>query len=301
MINRITITNYLGDSLELDLRRPELSGFAVKSIDGLGPAGATINVTDIVTDDGGSFNSARLNKRNIVFKIVFRENGYESIEDLRQKSYKYFPEKRNLTLLIETENRIVRVDGYTEHNDPTIFSKEAGTTISIICPDPHLYSTGKNGVIETVFYGVQAAFEFPFENNSIEEPLLEFGIIKNQTENVITYKGDSEIGITISIHAIGEAGNITIYNTGTRESMKIDTSKLETLTGASIIAGDTITICTSVTLLRNGVETNILNCLSKGSKWFTLARGDNIFAYKAESGSTNLQFSIKNQIIYDGV
>lgn len=306
MINSVTVTNYLGDSIKLELARPELSGFAIKSFEGLGPAKATINTTEVSTNDGALFNSARLNAKDMILKLVF-DDSMESIEDIRQKSYKYFPMKTNVTFLIETDNRTVSIVGYIEDNEPTIFDKKnEGTTISIICPDPYFYSAGKNGVNETVFYGVQASFEFPFENNSLIEPLLEFGIIMNQTENVITYKGDSKIGIKILIHAIGEAKNITIYNTGTRERMHIDTERLKALTGEGIIAGDTITINTmkgqkGITLLRNGQVTNILNCLNRGCNWFTLAKGDNIFAYTAESGSSNLQFRIENQIIYDGV
>ena len=74
---------------------------------------------------------------------------------------------------------------------------------------------------------------------------------------MVAYNGDAEIGVTITIHAIGEVSNITIYNTGTREVMRIDTDKLEKFTGSGIIAGDEIIICTvkgnkSITLLRNG-------------------------------------------------
>lgn len=52
---------------------------------------------------------------------------------------------------------------------------------------------------------------------------------------------------------------------------------------------------------RNGKTTNILNCLDKNADWFQLAKGDNIFAYTAEYGSTNLQFKIENRIVYEGV
>lgn len=306
MIKSVTITNYLGDSIKLVLRRPEESGFLIKSIGGLGPAGANINTTEVSTDDGGIFNSARLKQRNITMSLLFVETDFETIEDIRQKTYKYFPEKKNLTFLIETDNRILKTTGYVESNEPNIFSDKEGCSISIICPDPRLYSAGEDGITDTIFYGIEATFEFPFENNSLTEPLLEFGIIKHQTENVITYTGDSEIGITITIHAIGEATNIKIYNTGTREQMALDTAKLEELTGYGIIAGDTITINTrkrykSIKLLRNGIETNILNCLTKGSDWFSLTKGDNIFAYTAETGSSNLQFRISNMIVYDGV
>lgn len=304
MIKTITVTNYLGDSLVLNLARPEESGFVVKSVTGLGPGTANINTTEVSTNDGGLYNSSRLSTRNIVITLGFLWK--DSIEDVRQKSYKYFPIKKKLTLLIETDNRQAEIEGYVETNDPNIFSKEEGADISIICPNPFFYSSGADGSNTTVFYGIDPMFEFPFSNESLYDALLEMGSIQNQHEKVVTYNGDAEIGVTITIHAIGEASNITIYNTGTREIMKIDTEKLSALTGSGIIAGDDIVICTvkgnkSIKLLRSGKTTNILNCLDKNTDWFQLAKGDNIFAYTAQSGSSNLQFKIDNRVIYEGV
>ena len=307
MIKSFTVINYLGDSIKLELGRPEKSGFLIKSVLGLGPSKANINTTEVSTNDGSLFNSARLNQRNIVFDFIFVDSvNRENVEAVRQKSYKYFPLKKNLDLLIETDNRIVKTTGYVESNEPNIFSSQEGSQISIICPDPHFYSAGPDGNNTTVFYGVESVFEFPFSNESLTDPLIVFGNIQNKTENVITYKGDSEIGITIQIHAIGGAGSITLYNTGTRESMRIDTVKLEALTGSGIVAGDDIIIKTqkgdkSITLIRGGKTTNILNCLDKRSDWFSLAKGDNIFAFTAESGTTNLQLWIDNKVIYEGV
>ena len=304
MIKSITVTNYLGDSIKLDLARPEESGFVVTSVTGLGSGKANINMTEIATNDGGLFNSSRLPSRNIVISLKYL--WHDSIEDVRQLSYKYFPIKKKLTLLIETDNRQAEIDGYTETNEPTIFSKDEGSDISIVCPNPFFYSAGKDGINTTIFYGVEPLFEFPFSNESLYECLLEMGRIQNQTEKTIVYSGDAEIGVTIAIHAIGEARNITIYNTGTREIMRIDTDKLKAFTGSGIIPGDEIIICTvkgqkSITLLRNGKTTNILNCLDKNADWFQLAKGDNIFAYTVEEGRANLQFRIENRIVYEGV
>lgn len=304
MIKTVTVTNYLGDSIELDLRRPEQSGFLIKSISGLGPSKANINTTEVSTNDGSLFNSARLNQRNIVFELIFVETTKrENIEDVRQKSYKFFPMKKNVNLQFETDNRTVKTIGYVEANEPNIFSSQEGAQISIICPDPYFYSDDNN---ITVFYGIESEFEFPFSNESLTIPLIVFGNIQNKTENVITYRGDSEIGITIQIHAIGEAGSITIYNAGTRERIGLDSIKLETLTGSGVVAGDDIIINTrkgdkGLTLIRGGKTINILNCLEKGSDWFSLTKGDNIFAFTAESGATNLQFWIEHKVIYEGV
>lgn len=307
MIYSLAVTNFLGDRIRLELGKPENTGFLIKSITGLGPVKANVNTTEVATNDGSMFNSARLSQRNIVIQMVFVNSIYgEDIEEIRQKSYKYFPIKKNVELVIETDNRYVRTTGYIESNEPEIFSKQEGTQISIICPDPYFYSASEDGDNVTDFYSMDPMFEFPFSNESLTEPLLVFGEIQIKTEGVITYTGDSEIGVMIYIHAIGPAEHINIYNTETREVMTIDTVKLEKLTGRGLIAGDDIIINTlkgekSIILVRSGVSYNILNCLDKNTDWFTLVKGDNIFAFTADSGVTNLQFRIENKVIYEGV
>ena len=304
MIKSVTITNHLDESIKLDLFNPEESGFIIKSIEGLGPVKANINFKELATNDGSIDNSARLSSRNIVMSLQFMES--PTIEETRLKSYKYFPIKRNIKFLIETDSRICETIGRVETNVPTIFSNAEGCQISILCPNPYFYSAGENGTNQTIFYGTEPLFEFPFSNESLTEDLIEFGSIENRTEGTIYYDGDAEIGITIQIHAVGEAEGLVIYNTKTREIMRINDDKLKSLMGSGIQAGDEITITTSrgekgIYMLRSGVTTNILNSLEKPIKWFQLLKGDNTFAYTASAGLTNLQFRIENKVIYEGV
>ena len=304
MIKSVTITNHLDESIKLDLFNPEESGFIIKNIEGLGPVKANINFKELATNDGSIDNSARISSRNIVMSLQFMES--PTIEETRLKSYKYFPIKRNIKFLIETDNRICETIGRVETNVPTIFSNAEGCQISILCSNPYFYSAGENGTNQTIFYGTEPLFEFPFSNESLTEDLIEFGSIENRTEGTIYYDGDAEIGITIQIHAVGEAEGLVIYNTKTREIMRINDDKLKSLMGSGIQAGDEITITTSrgekgIYMLRNGVTTNILNSLEKPIKWFQLSKGDNTFAYTASAGLTNLQFRIENKVIYEGV
>lgn len=304
MIKSVTITNHLDESIKLDLFNPEESGFIIKSIEGLGPVKANINFKELATNDGSIDNSARLSSRNIVMSLQFMES--PTIEETRLKSYKYFPIKRNIKFLIETDSRICETIGRVETNVPTIFSNAEGCQISILCSNPYFYSAGENGTNQTIFYGTEPLFEFPFSNESLTEDLIEFGSIENRTEGTIYYDGDAEIGITIQIHAVGEAEGLVIYNTKTREIMRINDDKLKSLMGSGIQAGDEITITTSrgekgIYMLRSGVTTNILNSLEKPIKWFQLSKGDNTFAYTASAGLTNLQFRIENKVIYEGV
>ena len=302
MIKSITVTNYLGDSIKLELTNPESSGFIVKSVTGLGPGSATINTSEISTTDGSIINSARIPSRNIVLSLLLMFK--DTVEDVRHLSYKYFPIKKKLTLEVETDSRKAKIDGYVESNDPNIFSSEEGSDISIICPDPFFYDSSTKQTVS--FSSVEPAFEFPFSNESLTEPLLEFSKIIEDLDRVIFYEGDYEVGVTISVQALGEATDISFYNVDTQESMTIYTDVIEAITGAGITDKDEIVICTvrgrkSAKLIREGTATDILNAVDKDSDWFQLQRGDNRFAYTAETGRANLRVTIENDIIYEGV
>lgn len=304
MIKSITVYNHLDESIQLELAFPEKSGFAIQQISGLGPVKATINTADFSTMDGSIYNSARISARNIVMTLIFLDN--PNVETMRQLSYKYFPIKKRIKLVIETDNRLAEIYGYVESNEPVIFSQRETTQISIICPNPYFYSSGLEGEQLTIFSGFEKRFQFPWSNESVTEKLIETGVIlKNQTQTVY-YQGDGDVGINIEMVAMGSIGNITIANLTTGEVMKLDSAKLESLTGSAIVLGDELYISTikgqkSIILLRNGEYINILNCLDKDVSWFQLVKGDNVFHFDADEGVANLVFRIKNKIIYEGV
>lgn len=301
MIKSIKITNHLGESIIIELRDPEKSGFAIRNIDGLGPTKANVNMIELATYDGALDGSARLESRNIVISLVFLEN--PTIEDTRLLSYKFFPIKRNIHFLIETDNRICETIGRVESNEPSIFSQMEGATISLLCPDPYFYS---NQINKTLLYGVDPLFEFPFSNESLTKPLLEMGRIKNYTEETIWYDGDGEVGITIKMDFTGPVRGITFYNSKTREFIRINDERLVALIGEGFHSGDSITISTSkgekgIILLRDGEEINILNSLDRPMNWFHLEKGENIFAYTVKEGLIFTTCTIENKIAYEGV
>lgn len=303
MIKSVTVTNNRGESLKLELTKPKESGFWIISIDGLGPVQANINTTEIVTYDGSIFNTARGTERNITMQLVF--DGID-IEERRHETYRYFPIKQMVTLRIETDHRICEIDGYVESNSPTIFSSLESTDISIICPSAWFRDASEEGNRAIHYFGIEPLFEFPFSNESLSDKLIEFGNIRQSFEEIIEYEGEVETGFTIDIHAVGDIGDVTIYNSDTRESMTIYSDKLQSLTGSKLKAGDDIIICTvkgqkSARLLRDAKYTNVLNCLGRDVDWFQLSQGENKFAYTTSEGSENLQLSINVQNLFQGV
>lgn len=309
MIKSVTVTNPAGESLKIELGNPAKSGFLVLGIDGIGPSRADINVSDIATTDGSYFTSARIGARNIVLNLKLL--GMPTIEDTRQLSYLFFPVKKPITLLFETDNRECKIEGYVESNEVNIFSSQETIQVSVICPDPYFYSTSLNSA---KFALSEPNFEFPFENQSVTDHLLEVGIMSYNTEKHIFYPGDADIGMLLTIHTTGQSTStttrkITIYNVLTDEKMIINTGLIETITGEPFGNMDKpaeLIISTRrgrkyIQLLRDGVYTNVFGCIDKDSDWLTLTKGDNILAYTADSQISDLTFTIKSYVAYLGV
>lgn len=302
MIKSITVINPKGESLELDLFHPERSGLIVKSITGLGPPKANINSTDLATADGALYSSARASTRNIVFNLQFMFA--PTIEDVRQKTYKYFPLKKEVTIRVETDNRSLETSGYVESNTPDIFSKEEGAQISILCLDPFFYDPIPS---VTQFATVTPVFEFPWSNESLTSNLIEFGQMNLDTRSILEYRGDVDTGVVITIHSLGKVtGPISIYNVETHESIVIDLDRIKTLIGREYANGDDIIISTVsgnkyVQVLHDGVYTNAIAAIERHSDWFQISVGNNIFNFTVRDGISNIAMSFSYRNAYGGI
>ena len=166
MIKTVTVTNYLGESLTLELSNPFDIGINVRSIEGIGPPKGNVNYTEIASGDGGQFNSARASIRNITMQLGLMP--VPTVEESRHRVYKYFPLDQQVTLRFETDKRLCEITGWVEECEPDIFSDDETIDISIVCPDPYFYSVDSQlGTIN--FSGVVDEFEFPFENSPDNE------------------------------------------------------------------------------------------------------------------------------------
>ena len=166
MIKTVTVTNYLGESLTLELSNPFDIGINVRSIEGIGPPKGNVNYTEIASGDGGQFNSARASIRNITMQLGLMP--VPTVEEARHRVYKYFPLDQQVTLRFETDKRLCEITGWVEECEPDIFSDDETIDISIVCPDPYFYSVDSQlGTVN--FSGVVDEFEFPFENSPDNE------------------------------------------------------------------------------------------------------------------------------------
>jgi hypothetical protein len=275
--------NKYGEQLEIT-NNPR---YVITDIDGLYPPEGVINTTQVANMDGSVFNSSHINDR--VITITMAING--PAEANRLLLYRYFKTKYSVRFYYKNGVRDVYIDGYVSKFSVEYFEKKQTAQIEISCPMT-LFRAVKESVTE--FANIENMFVFPF---AIEVAGIPFSEIALGEQKTIINGGDVETGVIIKLNALGTVLNPKIYN--------VDTSDRMTLS-VEMQAGDEITINTrkkekSITLLRDGVQTNIVGKLDAGSTWFNLIPGDNIFTYEADEFPEHLQciFIINNQ--FEGV
>lgn len=261
--------------------------YDIISVIGLTPASATINTDVVASSDGTVFNSSRVNNRNIVITLAYRG----PVEGSRIALYQFFRSKQYVKLYYSNEHRNVYIEGYVETFEGDLFELGQRAQISIICPNPFFKNIEENS---TPFMAVEDMLEFPVE---FPEAGIPFSSIQTYYEETIINGGDVESGVIIKITADGTVENPTFYNLTTGESFA---------TNVTMQIGDVIEINTNsgqkgITLTRNAVVQNIINKVERGSDWFNLITGDNVFAYIADEGIEYMEVVFYTTSLFEGV
>lgn len=304
MINRITVISPYDDIASYKTSLSDTNDIYLTDADGLGPAKAILNSSSVATQDGRTFNSSRVDNRSITLTFMYRVNS--DVAYNRQLLYRYFPPKKAVTIILETDNRNVYVQGLVESNAPSIFTQKPSSQIVIQTESAYLKKYDPSGQQKTEFFNILDEFEFPFENASVTNNLLEFSSIAKNTAKIIQYDGEATTGLTVTASFTGNVSNFAIFDSDRSEVVKIDSDRLLSFTGNDLQSGDVIFISTepgskAATLIRNGVSTNILNCLAAPTNWLNLYPGQNKIEYTASSGVSNVQIVISNDVLYEGV
>jgi hypothetical protein len=306
--------------ITLDMTNPYENGLAITNMTGIAELKASVNSSEIATNDGALYNSARTNTRNIVMTITplwtrkKLSNGeivIQTEEDGRHIIQKMFPIKKLVKLQFITDVRNEIIEGYVDSSSANVFdSKYESVQISIVCMNPYFEDFYPQPIN---FSGVEPRFEFPFGFVPLgHTPHLdhtECALTDNTAGNIVVselltdtirniqYEGDAATGMEMTIYALREAANFTIYNMRSGEKFQIKYA----LQPNDRIIISTIRNKKSAYHVRDGVYTNILNYVDKSSVWLELQKGENIIAYEAESGVEYLQFSVVVRILYEGV
>jgi hypothetical protein len=315
-----TLENERGNQLAFN----QLGGpYTIEEIHGLNPAPATINTSEVALLDGQQFNSAKVQMRTLSVAFAIE---YDAAEN-RIAAFRVCRPKHKIRAYYVSETRDVYIDGYVQSVDVTYFDMKQVCTVTILCPLP--YWRVAQAVIDEMS-SVVPMFHFPFASTGtmvVASALLTedgtpvltesgetiFAGVSTYGENDgelvmgnidmlasinIANNGEVETGIIIELQANGPVTNPKVYDYETGDFIGVN---------FTMQAGDLITINTmagekSVTLLRNGVTTNIFNSLMKGITWLQLPFGGGVYTHEEESDLPgNLVINICHFDLYEGV
>lgn len=281
----LVLDNLEGNQLTFEMGGP----FTITEIQGLSPAEANINTTETPLLDGGKFNSSKVNMRtlNVAFAIEY------GAEYNRLTVYKVLRPKYPIRLSYTSDVRDVYIDGYVQNVEISHFEMKQIVTTTIICPFPFFMQA--QTVINEIS-AVKPMFHFPFASTA--EPQLVFGEIDPLANIQIDNNGSLPCGLIIEMYASAEVSNPKIFDYVTGDYIGIN---------FTFQAGDVVTIDTrqgekTITLLRNGVTSNIFNSLMNGSTWLQLATNGGVYTYEVGSGiPQNLMVTINHFDLFEGV
>lgn len=277
--------NKNGYRLEFGDGRP----YKITEFQGLNPPKATINTNTTALLDGGMYNSAKLAMRSM--NIAFAIEG--PCEENRLNVYKVIQSKMPLRVYYKSDKLDIFIDGYVEDLDFSYFAQKVVATVSVLCPFP--YFKGAQEVINELS-AIIPKFHFAFASTSAKE--LVMGAIDTLTAVTVENDGNVEAGLTFELYAKGTVKNPKVIDYGTSNFFAIN---------ITMQTGDLITVTTgqgnkTITLLRDGVETNIFNLLDKNSTWLQLDINGSVFVYTVDEGqATDLEIDIKHYDLYEGV
>lgn len=290
----LIVENKYGERLELT-HNPS---YSIKEINGIDPPDAMINTTHRAGEDGFVFNSSYIMERTITITLAVNY----PVERNRINLYKYFKSKMPVRVFYKNATRDVYIDGYVQTLGVAYFDQKQTAQIVIKCPQP-LFN-GLNASIQE-FVTLEGLFEFPFDipieyDDQEQEYYVEgipFSEIIVGTEKSIINNGDLETGALITIQFSGNVETPKIYNVGTSEYIILN----DTFTDGQLITINTVRGQKEITLLSDGVLSNLIGKLDGGSTWFQLNPGDNIFTVDADTNPENMlvTFMIVDQ--YEGV
>ena len=204
--------------------------YLVKDADGLDPVKANVSTTGYANQDGGFYQSAKTEMRNIVLTLGYRPDitSGKSIQTIRREMYGIFDPKALVNLrFIDSDEAPVEIDGYVESHETSIFSRDPEVQISILCPDPYfraikpvVLSAMNNNPIYTSYFGT-AETGFLFEllvNRNFSGTLLR-AYISDDNYYDIHYGGALVSGDVLSIST--ERGNKFVRRTRGGETVSV--------------------------------------------------------------------------------
>jgi len=254
MLEKIEVRSVQGAVLTFPLEEP--SGYLIEDIEGLDPVNANIVSSTFANLDGEQYQSARREKRNIIFKMnLDPDYETESVRDLRTRLYNFMMPKSEVSLrFYQDDAPTVDIVGRVESFVAPLFAKVPKATISLLCMDSDFY------VPEPV---ILAGTTTPNLDASLPGAMS------------FDYEGSIDSGLLLTVNVNRSVASFVVY-------IRSEEGAVQSLTfAAPLLAGDVLRISTNpgnkyATVTRAGVQSPILYGISPYSEWVKVTPGINI-------------------------
>ena len=230
--------------------------------------GITENASDIATSttpsmDGDKINNIVTQPRGIVLSMQIKDD--VSVEDAKRYILRSIKPKQKGRLVLHQSGRDIQIFGVVESISMPRFGPGIIMQVSLYCNDPY-WNDVENVLLE--ISRVLNMHYFPIDVGGLAFPAegIPFGEYDLNMTRTYTNDGDAECGMIITIIALADVVNPTIY--------KADGSFIGV--NDSMVVGDEIIINTNrgeKSITKNGA--NILSKIKPGSSFIQLDTGDN--------------------------
>lgn len=220
MLDLLEVQNSSGALLSLPLEDTS-GGFVVQSIDGLDPVKATLVSSTFGALDGGIYQSARRETRNIIITLGLDPDYIStSTSDLRKQLHNFFMPKSPVTLTFyKDDGSIFTTNGRVESFTQPLFAQDPEIQISIICYDPDFLSTNSIIVNGNSDSTENSELVIPYSGTVETGMLFTFTLTNPITSFTFTNLAGDGNTYSLSFTYESNSGDVVVINTvpGQRE------------------------------------------------------------------------------------
>lgn len=258
------------------------------TVDGLTGVDAALSAATTPGMDGDKINNVRTQPRSIVLDLTIKHSA--NVEEAKQYVLRTIKHKQSGKLIFHHGGRDMEIVGIVESIHMPRFGEGVVMQVTLHCSGPYWQD------VENVLLEISRVLNkhyFPIDQGGLAFPVA--GVVMGEYDlnmtRTYTNDGDAECGMVITIIALGNVVNPTIYKAdGSFVGIK-----------DNLVSGDEIVINTNrgeKAITKNGV--NALSKIKPGSKFLQLETGDNVLTIGSDgdtAGNVYFTLSFKRRFV----
>lgn len=258
--------------------------FKLTNADGLTGATADIATSTVPGMDGDFVNNVQVQPRSIVLDLSIETD----VEATKRRILQVIKAKKDCSLRMEQDGRRLRIAGVVEQIEMPRFTSLAVMQVTIHCAQPWWEDEAETATEISEVLNLHFFTDQPDDQLFFDEEGQAFGEYDTNRTKAFDNDGDADVGLTITIVALGEVTNPVVFN-----------SKGEFIgVNLTMQSGDQVVITTgkgnkSIKLNGRNVISSIMYRDGVPSTWIQLPTGEEELTIDSDDGTEgNMYFTV---------